>query len=174
MAAVRSRVLTREAAERLHGPAPGRAVTVSAVAASSVSARPSASGCVPKRNRRRASLPFNGPSVSWPPTSVCSLQGGWGHRASAQPVSDLVCDAEPSASQDLAELERCGLRVTWPRHPHSVADARAIGSQAAPCCSTDASPSHRLPQCELPPEVAEALRELDELEKSGFAVSRPR
>ena len=174
MAAVRSRVVAREAAGRLHCPTPGRAIKVSAIDAPSVSAGPSASGSVPKRRRRRASLPFNGPSVSWPPASECRFQEGLGHRAAALPASSLICNAEPSASQDLAELEQCGLRVVWPSHRHSVAGAQATGSQEKPSCATDASPSHRPPQSELPTEVAEALRELDELEKTGFSVSRPR
>ena len=186
IAALRSRVLARASSQPLHAPATASAVTVSAAVVPEVRASPSGSLGAATRGRRRAwvrpssALAPLGLVTARPPAPAGSFQ--------SEQCTGQACDGlqkskthssgdEPSAVQDLLELERSGLRVAWPCSPR----ARA-GTLAAPCQvrlpDSDAAQDGGSGGCGLPSiseqEDAELQQELRELQKCGLRVAWPR
>ena len=88
---------------------------------------------------------------------------------SALPRSSANVATEPSAVQELAEMEQCGLRVVWPLQTKARAWCPAAPCEARPPCQATSSSAGP----EVAPDVAEALRELAELQACGLRVAWP-
>ena len=129
------------------------------------------SGRVARRRRRRhlptfTEFAIRSTSSDAPPqtTSCASLARLWAGGAGS-------CIADQwDAAEDLLELERSGLRVSFPAQPCSPA-------AAGPVTTGLAAPARTAERSDLglgaDPEVVAALNELEELSRCGLSVRWP-
>ena len=177
MAALRSRVLAKEHLQ-FCGSSSAPVLPASAIASVVAEVVPAAAGRAKRRSKKTKRHPAHASAYEHAASSVASLpapDGGLPHHgarsrcSSALPRSSASVAVEPSAAQELMELEQCGFHVVWPRQACAKASA-----PAAPC---EASPPHRTASHsagpEMAPDVAEAMRELAEMEACGLRVAWP-
>ena len=121
-----------------------------------------------KKNRWKRQQPrsITGGARGYPTAQACSLPPVMAQTGTGAKSTSSLCD-QWTAAGDLLELERHGLRVAWPSPP------RTSARPAEPALIELEEPAPARP-AEPAPEVAAALRELEELRDCGLAVRWPR
>jgi hypothetical protein len=131
---------------------------------------------VPRYEQARANYKRKRQSRLWPMANAGGVRGRFEAQVYSCPPACVSCvrpvaagasigEEQWTVDGDLQELERDGLRVSWPCQPRTP--ARPAEPAPLPRCARGRSPGPA-------PEVTAALKDLEELRACGYAVTLPR